>query len=81
PVVCSDLAGFRAVAKGAARLVPPSDPGRLADQLRAVLLDSTSAKEMSVTGARLASMFDWKRLVTGIEAIYQEAVTVGVPSR
>jgi glycosyltransferase involved in cell wall biosynthesis len=74
PVVCSDLAGFRSVAAGAARLVPPSDPGALADELRRVLTDDALAHDMSNTGARLASMFDWSRLVAGVEAIYESAL-------
>lgn len=77
PVVCSDLKGFRAVAAGAARLARPADPGDLADAMRSVLTDPTTAHEMSVSGARLASMFDWARLVAGVESIYERAVSEG----
>ncbi|MGH2700070.1 MAG: glycosyltransferase family 4 protein, partial [Actinomycetota bacterium] len=47
PVVCSDLPGFRTVAEGGATLVPPGDPGRLADALREVLTDEVRRKSMT----------------------------------
>jgi phosphatidylinositol alpha-mannosyltransferase len=75
PLVCSDLHGFRAVAAGAAELVPPGDAGRLADALRRVLTDEQLASEMSKSGARLARMYDWRRLVAGVEAVYERAVS------
>src|ERR671919_177464 len=73
PVVCSDLGGFRAVAGGAAELVPPGEPGPLADALRVVLTDGERAARMSRAGRRLASMYDWSRLVAGVESIYERA--------
>jgi glycosyltransferase involved in cell wall biosynthesis len=33
PVICSDIQGFRSVAAGSAEMVPPGDPGPLADAL------------------------------------------------
>jgi phosphatidylinositol alpha-mannosyltransferase len=81
PVVCSDLDGFRAVAGGAAELVPPGEPGPLADALRAVLTDPERARTMSVTGSRLASMYDWNRLVAGVEAVYERARAGAAPGR
>jgi phosphatidyl-myo-inositol alpha-mannosyltransferase len=74
PTVCSDLAGFRAVAGGAAELVPVADPGALADALRKVLTDERVATRMRATGGRLASRFDWDRLVPQVEAIYKRAL-------
>lgn len=73
PVVCSDLPGFRAVAGGAADLVPPGDAGRLADALRRVLLDDDLARDMSKASSRLASAYDWSRLVQNVESIYSLA--------
>ena len=75
PVVCSDLDGFRAVAGGAAEMVPPAEPGPLADALRSVLTDRERAAAMSKTGRRLAEMYDWNRLVAGVEAVYKRART------
>jgi phosphatidylinositol alpha-mannosyltransferase len=70
PVVCSDLPGFRAVAGGAAELVPPGDAGRLADALRRVLVDESVAREMSKASSRLAGAYDWSRLVQNVESVY-----------
>jgi phosphatidylinositol alpha-mannosyltransferase len=74
PVVCSDLEGFRAVAGGAAELVPVGDAGLLADALRRVLSDDDIASRMSKASSRLASAYDWGRLVTGVESIYVRAL-------
>lgn len=74
PVVCSDLPGFRAVAAGAATLVPAGDAGSLADALRAVLTDGARAGTMRVGSARIARAFDWSRLIVGVEKTYADAV-------
>jgi phosphatidylinositol alpha-mannosyltransferase len=73
PVVCSDLPGFRAVAEGAAALVPPGDPGRLADALRRVLTDDRRARSMSETGRAIADRYDWSRLAERLEDVYVRA--------
>jgi phosphatidylinositol alpha-mannosyltransferase len=73
PVVCSDLPGFRAVAEGAAALVPPGDPGRLADALRGVLLDEERARSLSETGRSIADRYDWARLAERLEDVYVRA--------
>ncbi len=75
PVVCSDLAGFRAVAAGVAVLVTPGDPGLLADALKRVVTDGGLADRMSTAGTRTASAFDWPRLVANVESIYERATT------
>jgi phosphatidylinositol alpha-mannosyltransferase len=74
-VVCSDLPGYRAVASGAATLVPPGDAGALADALRAVLTDDALATDMRKASKRITPMFDWERLVAGVEVIYERALT------
>lgn len=73
PVVCSDLDGFRAVAGGAGTLVPPGQAGPLADALREALIDDDRAREMKKMSALMAQAFDWRRLIVGVEAIYQRA--------
>lgn len=73
PVVCSDLPGFRAVGGGAAELVPPAEAGPLADALRKVLTDAAHAERMRKTSSRMASAYDWSRLVVGVEALYERA--------
>jgi phosphatidyl-myo-inositol alpha-mannosyltransferase len=74
PVVCSDLPGYRAVADGAAELVPPGERGPLADALRRALTDDEGAGRMGKAGARLARMYDWNRLVAGVERVYEDAI-------
>jgi phosphatidylinositol alpha-mannosyltransferase len=80
PVVCSDLPGFRAVAGAAALLVPPGDPGRLADALRRVLENEDESRSMSKASSQLARAYDWDRLVQNVESIYAEALEVA-PTR
>ena len=74
PVVCSDLPGYRSVAGMAASLVPPGDAGGLADALRIVLTDQDAAAKMKKDGLRVAGMFDWRRLVGNVEAMYERAI-------
>jgi phosphatidyl-myo-inositol alpha-mannosyltransferase len=73
PVVCSDIVGFRSAAKGTAEMVPAGDPGRLAHALRTVLTDDARANSMRTAGSRTATMFDWSRLVVGVEGLYERA--------
>jgi phosphatidyl-myo-inositol alpha-mannosyltransferase len=72
-VVCSDLPGFRSVAAGTAEMAPPGDAGRLAGAVRKVLMDDATAASMRTASSRTASMFDWKRLIKGVEAVYDRA--------
>jgi phosphatidylinositol alpha-mannosyltransferase len=74
-VVCSDLPGFRAVAGGAARLVPPGDAGALASALRAVLTDFEHAAGMRKQSIRMSGLFDWGRIAGGVEAVYERALS------
>jgi len=74
PVVCSDLAGYRSVASTAASLVPPGQSVALAAALRKVLTDPAEVARMQRANRRTAQMFDWDRLVTGVEAIYESAL-------
>ena len=72
-VVCSDLPGFRAVAGGAATLVPPGEAGPLADALREALTDAAKQAEMRKMSKLMAAAFDWERLVQSVEGIYERA--------
>jgi len=73
-VVCSDLPGFRAVAGGAARLVPPGDAGALAGALRGVLTDESEAATMRKLSVRMSGLFDWSRIAGGVEGVYERAL-------
>jgi phosphatidylinositol alpha-mannosyltransferase len=75
PLVCSDLPGLRAVAEGAGSVAPAGDPGRLADALRTLLTDEKERAALRTAGLRRASMYDWARLVAGVEAVYAKAVS------
>lgn len=75
-VVCSDLPGFRAVAQGAAELVPPGNAGALADAIRLVLADDERRVEMRKMSRLIARSYDWSRLVVGVEAILEKAAAV-----
>jgi phosphatidylinositol alpha-mannosyltransferase len=77
PVVCSDLDSFRGVAGGAAELVPPGDPGALSLALRAVLTDADRRARMSKASRRTSRMYDWARLIAGVEAVYERAEARG----
>jgi phosphatidylinositol alpha-mannosyltransferase len=74
PVVCSDLPGFRAVAGGVARMVPPGDPELLAGVLRDVLDDPAEAERMRRGGEVIAARFDWSRLAPRVEELYENAL-------
>jgi phosphatidyl-myo-inositol alpha-mannosyltransferase len=76
PVVCSDLRAFRAVAGGAAALVPPGDAGALGRAIIDILVDDDRRAEMRRAGKRVAETYDWSRLVNGVEALYEKARTV-----
>jgi phosphatidyl-myo-inositol alpha-mannosyltransferase len=73
-VVCSDLAGFKAVAGGAAILTPAGDAGALADALRHVLEDADDAEHMRKMSLRMSRSFDWGRLASGVESVYERAI-------
>jgi phosphatidylinositol alpha-mannosyltransferase len=75
PVVCSDLPGFKAVAGGAARLVRRGDAGLLAGALRAVLTDPAEAAAMSKQSVRMSGLFDWSRIASGVESVYERALS------
>jgi phosphatidylinositol alpha-mannosyltransferase len=73
-VVCSDLPGFKAVAGGAAELVPAGDAGALAGALRRVLTDPDEAERMRKMSLRMSRAYDWSRLCSGVEAVYESAL-------
>ena len=64
PVVASDLAGYRNVARGdrEALLVPPGDPRALATALQRVLDDASCAAELVAAGTARAEKLSMDRL-------------------
>jgi glycosyltransferase involved in cell wall biosynthesis len=75
PMVISDVGGFREIADdhGAARLVPPEDPGRLAAELEDLLADPA---ERAALGARAAAAaagpYSWDEVAGRTMALYEE---------
>jgi len=76
PTVVSDVGGFGEVAAaGAARLVPPNDPGALHDALAGLLGDSQE-REGLASGALAAASgpYSWQEAAGQTLALYQELV-------
>ena len=73
PVVASDIAGYRSVARNGldARLVRAEDPGALATAVGEVLADPTAAAAMAAAGRERAAEFAWERVIPRLEAIYE----------
>jgi phosphatidyl-myo-inositol alpha-mannosyltransferase len=72
-IVCSDLAEFKAVADDAAVFVPAGDPVSLAEALRSVLTDPERADALRERARGRATLYDWARIVPGVEEIYERA--------
>lgn len=73
PIVCSDLEEFEVVAGDAAIFAPVGRPAPLAEALRSVLSDPERALTMRKKSSARACVYDWSRLVTGVEAIYERS--------
>jgi glycosyltransferase involved in cell wall biosynthesis len=74
PLVLSSVGGFTEVGeRGAARLVPPEDPGALAVAL-GELLDDPAAREALASGAarEAATVSSWDRIAESTVALYRE---------
>ena len=75
PAVLSDVGGFAEVAAiGAARLVPPRDPGALARGARELLGDPGCPAERLAEGARLAARgpYSWREAAARTLALYRQ---------
>jgi phosphatidylinositol alpha-mannosyltransferase len=72
PVLASDIPGYEAVVTSGkdGALVPPGNPGALADALVALLLDPERRARLSLSGQASAGRYDWDRIVTELEEVY-----------
>ncbi|MCC7142294.1 MAG: glycosyltransferase family 4 protein [Candidatus Eisenbacteria bacterium] len=79
PLFASDIPGYRAVvgAAGAARLLPPGDPGAWSAAI-AELLPAAGTRALlpalTEAGERCVRAYDWARITPRIEAVYEEVL-------
>jgi phosphatidyl-myo-inositol alpha-mannosyltransferase len=73
PAVASDIPGYAEAARGAALLVPPGDPGALADGLRRVAEDRVLRARLVAAGRARAEALSWSRVAERVAAAYRSA--------
>ena len=77
PMVLSDAGGFRELVEehGAGRLVPPGDPGALAEAIAGLLADA-GERERLAERARAAATgpYSWDRVAERTTAVYEEVL-------
>jgi glycosyltransferase involved in cell wall biosynthesis len=79
PMVLSAVGGFTEVAErhGAARLVPPGDPGALAAALTELLADEPARRELGEAAARAAAgPYSWDRAAEETLRLYRDLLGV-----
>jgi phosphatidylinositol alpha-mannosyltransferase len=76
-VVASDIPAFRAVAGGAAELVPPGNPADLANAISRLLSDPSAIEALARAGRNRTRDFDWSRVLPQYRACYQRAIDMG----
>ena len=76
PVVASDIPGYRHVLQDGVQglLVPPGDPGALAEAVLRLVDDGEERSRMATAALERAECFSWKKLVEEVEEAYREAV-------
>ncbi|MGH2676221.1 MAG: glycosyltransferase family 4 protein, partial [Actinomycetota bacterium] len=76
PVVASDIAGYREVVRDGIEgiLVPPRDPGALAEALGRILDDPANRTALGRAGRERARRFSWDGVAGEVEAVYREVV-------
>jgi D-inositol-3-phosphate glycosyltransferase len=75
PVVGADVGGIRfSVVDGlTGALVPPNDPGALADRLATMLRDQDRLKELGRNGIkRVHAQFTWQKVTRAIAGLYED---------
>jgi glycosyltransferase involved in cell wall biosynthesis len=74
PLVLSSVGGFPEVAEeGAARLVPPEDPGALAQALGELLADRSSRDALADAATKAAATtYSWERIGEATMALYRD---------
>jgi glycosyltransferase involved in cell wall biosynthesis len=74
PLVLSAAGGFPEIAEqGAARLVPPEDPGALAEALRELLADRSARDALADAATKAAATtYSWERIGDQTIALYRD---------
>lgn len=75
PLVATDLPSVREVVDGAAVLIPVDDVDALADELGALLDDSSRRAALAEAGRRRAELFSWERMADEVVSAYRRALT------
>jgi glycosyltransferase involved in cell wall biosynthesis len=73
PVVASDITGYRDVMTDETGLVvPPGEPGALADAVAGLLADEPRRQRFGVAARRLAQeLYSWDDIARRLSAIYE----------
>src|SRR3954447_10530268 len=78
PVVASDIAGYRDVARNGVDgvLVPPGDPAALGEALHDLAVDPERRAAMGVAARERAQRFAWEHVTEEIVDAYRDAIAV-----
>jgi phosphatidyl-myo-inositol alpha-mannosyltransferase len=81
PVVASDIAGYRDVARDGqdSVLVPVGDAVALGETLRALAFDPARRSAMAEAARERADRFAWPNVAREVEEVYEEALSVPQP--
>jgi glycosyltransferase involved in cell wall biosynthesis len=77
PLVLTSVGGFPEIAEqGAARLVPPEDPGALAEALRELIADPTTRLALGAAAEEAArTRYSWDRIAKSTIDLYGELLS------
>ena len=77
-VLCSDIEGFRQIARGdGACLVPPGDPASLADAIARLAADRGALRRMGLRNRDHALDYDWSGIARRVRDEYVRALGTG----
>jgi phosphatidylinositol alpha-mannosyltransferase len=81
PVVASDIAGYRDVARHGVDglLVPAGDAVELGEALGALAADERRREQMAIAARERAERFAWPRVVAEVTEVYEHAITLPRP--
>jgi phosphatidylinositol alpha-mannosyltransferase len=76
PVVCSDIAGYRDVARSGldSVLVPPGDPAALGEAIHDLALDPARRERMATAARERARRFSWETVADDVMGAYEDAI-------